>query len=177
MYGVVVRHSYINNYKMTVVVIHNNILFVSLLHVSSFFFMKDVRIYTYSLVPTGLVLSIGFIIWSCTFPCTTLSHALCNVRTCSVVLGLYACIVALHHLIVVGMVADGCCVDVHSSIWGVCMYTAFLLWGHVWFMINGSDSTCMHCTYVDKLWQNYGTIHDCLESRHTLHTAYICGVC
>ena len=44
-------------------------------------------------------------------------------------------------------------------------------------MINGSDSTCMHCTYVEKLQQNYGTIHDCLESRHNLHAAYVCGVC
>ena len=45
------------------------------------------------------------------------------------------------------------------------------------FLISGNDSTCMHCMYVDKLQQNYGTIHDCLESRHTLHTAYVCVVC
>jgi len=45
-----------------------------------------------------------------------LSHALCNVLICIVVLGLYACIVVWHHLIVVGMVANGSCVDVHSSI-------------------------------------------------------------
>ena len=25
--------------------------------------------------------------------------------------------------------------------------------------------------------QNFGKIHDFSESRHTLHTAYVCGVC
>ena len=44
-------------------------------------------------------------------------------------------------------------------------------------MITGSDSTSMHRMNVDKLEQNYGTVHDCLESRHTLHTAFVCGVC
>ena len=39
-------------------------------------------------------------------------------------------------------------------------------------MINGRDSTCMHCTYVDKLKRNYGAIHDCLESRHFFY-----GIC
>ena len=83
-------------------------------------FLIDKR-HSYICIFTGSVLSIGLIIWSCTCPCTTLSHAPCNVRMCSVVLGLYACIVAWHHLIVVGTVADGRCVDIHSSIWGVCM--------------------------------------------------------
>ena len=44
------------------------------------------------------------------------------------------------------------------------------------FLISGNDSTCMHCMYVDKLQQNYGTVHDSLESRRSLHTAYVCGV-